>query len=188
MKELKSLVYVLFILLSCLNLYSQGKVDPLTAVYDYKDNKPLFLKLKATKYDNISFPFYIDRVIDSTDNKIIGYTRKGIFNVRRPLCLRGGTKDAIENYIYQINKARGGFIPLHIVISKVSILEDLNTFNAKTNVIVTMKFYSLGSLLYTVSSSEWHTYLDGTKMHDNNLKKAIKNCLTSFSDFYQKPI
>lgn len=185
MRNIFSLVIVISLSLLSINTFSQIVVDPLASTYEYNDNKPYEMKLDASKNDHILFPFYVDQVIDSTGSEFIGYVKKGIFNVNRPVCLKGGTKKAIHRYIAEINTATGGYIPLHIVITKVNILEDMNAFNVKTSVFVSMKFYSLGTLLYSTTDHTNNTSIDGTKSHDNNIKKGVKNCLNSFKEYYE---
>lgn len=188
MKINKKLVvfFFLFSILKGYNSYSQNNLDLYTSIYDYNDNEKYFIKIKARKKDQISFPFFIDNVIDSTGNEQIGNVRKGIFYVNRPTYIKNGTTNSIADYLSEINTAKKGYLPLKIVISKINIFEEIHVFYVKTTVIVVLKYYSMGTLIYSSSEHFSRNLFDGTPSHDNNIKKAINSCLSSFNQHYEK--
>jgi hypothetical protein len=183
----KSVIFFfLFSILKSYNCYSQIILDFHPSISEYNDNEKYFIEIKARKKDQISFPFFIDNVIDSTGSEQIGNVRKGIFYVNRPTYLKNGTANAIADYLSEINTAKKGYLPLKIVISKINIFEDLHFFYDRSTVIVVLKFYSMGTLIYSSSEHFSRNLFDGTPSHDNNIKKAVNSCLSSFNQYYEK--
>ncbi|HAN18387.1 MAG: hypothetical protein A2X13_06780 [Bacteroidetes bacterium GWC2_33_15] len=184
MEKSIKLFFTCFIIILSIKAFSQRDTDPSLVFQNYSNKKPYYINIEIEKKDRINFPFYVDNIIDSTDNQMIGLVRTGIFNVQRPAYFKLGTQKTFLRVIQDVNDAKEGYLPLKIVISKVKIFENLNAFNANTNVIVTLRFYSLGILMFTSTEQFSNTHLDGTSSHKENIKKAIINNLNSFTEFY----
>jgi hypothetical protein len=135
-----------------------------------------------------NFRINITEVIDKRESRDnIGYTMKGLFDVLKPVRLKGGIESALSCYMNKMFISDSSFKPIKIHIKELLITEEDFTIEQKGACHLVMEFIdSTGKLLYMTDYKSSFSAFEASGKYEGLLKHLIKKSILAFSLFDSK--
>lgn len=147
----------------------------------------VIVTLKNEKLDLPNANFYIADVIDSRVEKDnIGVAMTGVFNIKRPVQMKGGLKDSLLEYFNCSLPKTEGKTPIILNISEFVVTEQTRASGEYAIADVAMSFClvkddTIGEVYSTHAHKEKRSLWDVTTFHEHNIRAALNDCVISFA-------
>ena len=150
--------------------------------------KDYLIELRGDSLFYKNFGFNIVDIQDKRSNRDnIGYTMKGIFEIKRPINFKNGFVNTLNHYMVNLIHNDTSSTPIKIAIKELFITEEDLSIQQIGNCHLVMEYFDKADkLIYMTDYMSSFSAFDATKKYGDLVKYLIKKSLLTFSLYNSK--